>query len=1664
MDKARPSPYSTGGGGDEYERMVGATYLVAMVCGDAAPGVDGTVTEVRFQQRNAGHLLDDLVVVSNKGGSTHRLSLQVRHGLRVGSSSEFRDIMAKCWKMFAGGEGVPFDRSADRLGIVVPRVTGTAHDHYLPAFRMARDSEDGSMFWSRLKHGGHSRRRLEFVSSIKDTVTNSLGSEATDDDMWRFLRLLHIIELDMDDPDGLDRTNVEGMCLRALAEPGEGEAAKLFDALRGVAADLAPAGASITTAALRGRLSSFGLAGHAKTKADVRHLDGHSREAIGLIQKTIVGKVALDRSSLLKGLGELAEAHAMTIIHGEPFAGKSALARLFAEKVPRPGVAIFLGTECLGGSGSLGAFLTSQGVRGSLEDILETHGAAPHRYIIIDGLDRISYEPEKIQVVKGLLAAVSRYNAGAAAPAAGGDDTSWKIIATTRSMELEHVANAVKEWCGGGRRPAVLEVGPLTNKEIDAVRRQLPQLGGDTLRLGGLLSFPGYLDMIARWQPASLEGVRGPVGAGRLYDLFWKDAVLRLGGLRGGKGHWLAREKILVDMADRAYRGLPPADLHGLDRDAVDGLLTDRLARTDGNRLAFAHDVIEDYALARMIEWAEPRRPLFEDAARSRRLVRPLRLCAAKMLEADGSADKWESLLEDCRLADGQIWARECLLGVADSDAARSNLDAISGALLRDGGRLLAVLLAALPSAFLKYNPHWDPAAKERGTVEPGLHPAYYKLPRDERFAPVLSFALDNMEGLGGAAAAQFIRTAAMWTRNGDNRDLKKRIAGYAVRHADWLHTSGPILGQSYSESDETKGLVVATIMYSSDLEPDLVKGLISGIPSIIDNEHFERGLIKEHGWAYLCKFLPDVAVDVLSRNMCIGPSSLGPLKDIPEMRDDGWTNMPSPYEGPFFPFLGLRPEHGLELVHRLLNHVTDEWRRAQAAGIFFRPGRIPLPQTVHLESGPVSVYGDEDAFTWGGHARRAPDLVASALMALEVWLDSQVRNGGEPAAALFEKVLRGTRSAAVVGVCCTVALRHMDKTAEAVLPILANPAFWIMDAERKGADMEGIDIVRMHERVSGRGQISEEKFASAIRHADGRCKLGDLSDFVPQLLTDGSDMVRIKMQEALEAFPNHVPVFFQDETNEEEVMNKRKRLCEIWSKSARRDNYTSAPTSNGSAKIVFDEARFLTGDEKETEKRRLIHEKVVEFTTWSWTFIQKNKIGPAFTIESALEYAERVSENAFLSSLPRHRVNNMLNGRANLAGAMVIHRWDRAVKMGVSDACLKYVKDVADTIDPRIESRYQYGPDQAVAYALPHCYLRGGRGRGARNAILKFADAHSHAVLESLMRGLCALWGREDKLVLECIARARRTFCKQRDKVGRQHVDWERYAASLAALHDVPPAGRSTERKLERMVCDMLDDTIGTFIEIERNRAYGGAYPLFRNAWCPGFFRALESYTAGRPALRDGILGRIVSHWEEAPQLLEYFMRCTSIWGLRAGRKADLLASWKYIMPRVIGPRLATWHYRNGRVKKSIIALLILADSPKAVRNEDRLEVVEGLAGEIPSWCAALAGNTDAIDAVASLLEDAPPALLLSHGIGWLWQVLQAADVHGLSGATVKMLSHLLHKASTCKRPDGGLPDLSAKYTWLVDCLVVVNDPVAESLKNEGKNPYADACGRGRR
>src|SRR4051812_17454933 len=83
------SPYSTGGGGVDFESSVGAIYLAMLLIGAIPRGQSsGVTTQVRFQQKYADEHVDDLVIRSELPASQAKLSIQVKRDLSIGPENE----------------------------------------------------------------------------------------------------------------------------------------------------------------------------------------------------------------------------------------------------------------------------------------------------------------------------------------------------------------------------------------------------------------------------------------------------------------------------------------------------------------------------------------------------------------------------------------------------------------------------------------------------------------------------------------------------------------------------------------------------------------------------------------------------------------------------------------------------------------------------------------------------------------------------------------------------------------------------------------------------------------------------------------------------------------------------------------------------------------------------------------------------------------------------------------------------------------------------------------------------------------------------------------------------------------------------------------------------------------------------------------------------------------------------------------------------------------------------------------------------------------------------------------------------------------------------------------------------------------------------------------
>src|SRR5262245_16991437 len=91
------SPEATGGAGTVDEYRFGAVNLVKLLRGDPLPGMPVATMAVGLQRREAGNILDDVVVHSQLDPAALRIEYQVKRTMSpVKSSTAFTDAVHQC--------------------------------------------------------------------------------------------------------------------------------------------------------------------------------------------------------------------------------------------------------------------------------------------------------------------------------------------------------------------------------------------------------------------------------------------------------------------------------------------------------------------------------------------------------------------------------------------------------------------------------------------------------------------------------------------------------------------------------------------------------------------------------------------------------------------------------------------------------------------------------------------------------------------------------------------------------------------------------------------------------------------------------------------------------------------------------------------------------------------------------------------------------------------------------------------------------------------------------------------------------------------------------------------------------------------------------------------------------------------------------------------------------------------------------------------------------------------------------------------------------------------------------------------------------------------------------------------------------------------------------
>jgi len=597
-----------------------AAYLGVHILADASVDFFGLPPEVAPTaiELETSAPVDDILVSTSGGGLCF---INVKKSVTLSSNPDSHlgsvvDQFVRLWvACHSGRRGHPWQRplAADRDRLVLV-TSGQRSSRFVGA---------ASKVLSRVPDRGaitprESIAKTEPERQVYDALLDLLRassrrhtSEQFSDDL--LAALLGMTRVALLDPDGAGKANLVGL-LRSvvLANPADADTAwlRLVAECQRLSGNRSGADRASLRNSLRSR--SVRLAEAPEIAADVRRLRDFTRETLSSLAHlshldvpTIEGtqRVEIHRSVTDALVGHAQRTSLLLI--GEPGSGKSgalysAANSLIAEDHPVVVIAVerhpIRSVDELSGSLRLDR---------SLIDVLRNWTSDRRGVLLIDALDA-SRGGSSDQVFRELIRRVID------------EAPNWSVVASIRVFDLKFGVHYRSLFAGhpvdeAYRAPEFshvkhLLIPQLTDLELEQVwstselmRKASRQ---ETAALRGLLRSPFNLFLLANVLSAGLRDVPKITTQLQLLDLYWSYRVI------GDNREWPARESLLKRalnrmLDERTLQTSVHADLDAkgdLDRLLSEGVLTPAEGTADRvTRISFAHHVLFDYAVARLI-------------------------------------------------------------------------------------------------------------------------------------------------------------------------------------------------------------------------------------------------------------------------------------------------------------------------------------------------------------------------------------------------------------------------------------------------------------------------------------------------------------------------------------------------------------------------------------------------------------------------------------------------------------------------------------------------------------------------------------------------------------------------------------------------------------------------------------------------------------------------------------------------------------------------------------------------------------------------------------------------------------------------------------------------------------------------------------------------------
>jgi hypothetical protein len=1074
------STIATGGGGGVFQSRVGALYLANMLTGlPMAFSLHGSRVEaLRFEARYTSAHTDDIYCRVRSRDGTHLQLIQCKRGLNATvSNDDFVDGLQGAWRDFLGLQDSPFDRSCDVLVLATIAPAAAANQAAKRLCELSRASVDLADFLLKLETPKLlGRKHNDVWEAFKEVSQNTLADKYTDELVFQLLRRLRVDIHDLGTDSSQELSLIQA--LLTSGQPGDsgelvwdGLFAYVFEQGITVGTVTRATWASTAKAGLQEAVSR--LSSQRGLGSIAERFSESSRLQFSLISTTLPNSNHIPRGECVTRVLEVLEERQLAIVTGGPGAGKSAVMAGLAPILRESGPLFFFRADELD-EPSLAAVQSLSGVPSPMLTMASLlRGGTP--IVVIDSLEK-ALEARNPGALEELLALV-RQNKGA------------KLCITTRSYALNPLyTNFLASFSS-----RVVDIPMLTDAEISAAVAGsfLEEAVAKDVGVREVLCAPYYLRLAFDF---TVGGTALPSVSGNgLRRMLWTARISPSKGLPPGMAarRQTAFDKVCYQRTERFAQFVEaPADA-----EAVASLLHDAvLAKDAADRVAPAHDVLEDWSLFYRVErevraaerdWVELFAKLGSHAGMRRAL-----LTRMSQRSAEGDADAYAlleaALREDSAIA--QLWRDEVAIGLLRADHVEDLVARLANSVSFDNVNILKRLSHLLrvackgPTSIDYSHLAEDPANKEI-------------LARIGMAAPV-GKAWDVMVELVAKAFPALSPKNHSWV---------VQFAEDAIAHNEgWCRPSQRVrdvfsIAEHYCRCDNEPWYreqsigkrFYALLCSCCGADTTRFKAFIEALLKRLAHDSDSRDVYPEERLEYLINFKhsrePSFFIPDMTREVFWAIYTETKPRVRRHFGMDGWEAdlglserathkffPPSVLQGPFRWLLLYSYPKSLRFMVDLCNHASNAFAKTQ-------PGEVTVFPPEVSPNGRPHIHDWRLWMTYRGHSVTSY-VLNCALMSLEERLLIEAKAQPEFTSQVIEVILEIGESSFTTGLVAGVLIAHPNLVTEKMLAIFKCPAFFADDIARCVQEPTSLAIHGGHDGLDSERQ-NERNASNRLPH-----------------------------------------------------------------------------------------------------------------------------------------------------------------------------------------------------------------------------------------------------------------------------------------------------------------------------------------------------------------------------------------------------------------------------------------------------------------------------------------------------------------------------------------------------------------------------------------------------